>query len=133
MRERGNAVLTALLAVSILWVTVSWLFAPTMPIRHIPPSLALHQYASPVALAMFGGLLFYAVKIKDRLPDKLAGVCLGGYFEQDGLCFVPLARVTRGTGEPQAEISLYYQNRYAGPCEAVIHLRPPPGVLHSHR
>ena len=64
------------------------------------------------------------------MEDQLSKVTGGRYFEQEGLCFMPLVRM-KPNGE--AEISLYYQNKYSNPCETVIHLRPPANSMASHR
>ena len=43
------------------------------------------------------------------------------YYEADGLSFMP---IIRSSGQ-QAELSIYYQNRFENPVQAIVHLRPP--------
>lgn len=132
MHERRNFVLSLLLAGGLIWAFVAWLIAPDFW-PGIQPSILFHRLAATAAILTFGAVLIYAYWFEDGLKDDLARVAVGHYFEQDGLCFMPLTRVTTTKRGPQAEISLYYQNRYSNPCEAVIHLRPPSGSFASHR
>jgi len=135
MRERRNSVLVLLCAIAIAWAFMAWVAALAIPEmqRWFVPSPDAHRALSLAALLVIGSYVVYYVFVQDKLSDELSGVTVGHYFEQDGLCFMPLCRVTRNGKAEHAEISLYYQNRYAGPCEAVIHLRPPAGAFRSHR
>lgn len=163
MHERRNTVLTLLFAVALIWCAFAWLCVAVFPaLTHIPPSTDAHRYGSLAAVLVLAAILAYVHLLEEKMPDKLAEIGSGKYFEQDGLCFMPVLRVTdkrsttssgfpasaqsgtglSGTGsrlgamndpEQQAEISLYYQNRYEGECEAVIHIRPPAGVFFSHK
>lgn len=135
MHERRNAILTVVFAIAMAWGLVAWLCVAVFPsFTHIWPSVEFHRYASLSAMLLLAACLAYAYLIEDRMTDQLAEVAMGHYFEQDGICFMPLVRVQRGKGNrQQAEISLYYQNRFEGECEAVIHIRPPKGAFFSHK
>ncbi len=133
MHERRNTALTLILAGALLWAAIAWIAAAAIPQIDLWPSLLGHRIASILLLAGTGAGLVYGLYIQDKLPDDLRRRTLGEYFEQDGICFLPMTRVVGRDGEQRAEISLYYQNRYAGPAEIVVHIRPPAGALHSHR
>jgi hypothetical protein len=134
MHERRNLLVCLLLMGAVIWGIVVWLVAAAIPsLRDIPPSLTVHRAVSASLVVLLGAALFYALTIEDKLPDELGKRTAGLYFEAEGLCFAPLLRVVPHAGGQRAEISLYYQNRYSGDCEAVIHLRPEvPGSVFSH-
>lgn len=132
MHEYRNFTLIVLFCLATLWGFFAWLVAPNY-FQSIQPSLAAHQYASISAFALLGGVLVYVLKFEDRMDDRLQEVTMGRYYEQDGLCFVPVVRVQPTKSGNRAEISLYYQNRYSGTAEAVIHMRPPEKAFYSHR
>lgn len=127
MHEGRNTAATLLLVTVILWTFFVWLAAPALEIE-IPVPL-IQKIASVMSLALLGGYVAYAVSTSDQLDDPLARATAGHYFERDGLCFMPLTRVVQGPDGPHAEISLYYQSRYDGVCEAVVHIQPPDGAL----
>jgi hypothetical protein len=127
LHEARNTAATLLLVAAILWAFFVWLAAPAMEIA-IPGSIA-QKAASLLAVALLGGFVIYTLSTDDPLDDPLARATAGHYFERDGLCFMPLTRVVQSPDGPQAEISLYYQSRYDGVCEAVVHLRSPTGSL----
>lgn len=134
MHEKRNFVLTLLLSAAVLWTLFNWLIAPEF-FRELSIPMWL-KVASLLIAAALGGALFIAYRYEDPLEDDLARITGGRYYEHDGLCFMPLIRVVPGgggSGEGQAEISLYYQNRYSNGCEAVIHLRPPIKTFATHR
>jgi hypothetical protein len=172
MHERRNTVLTVLFALVMLWGAFAWVVVAAFPsIANLPPSTDFHRYASLASLLLLAATLAYVHLLEEKMPDKLAQIGSGRYYEQDGLCFLPVVRVARtrsmsssglssnhsgtgllrtglsgtglsGTGsrpgsmndpEQQAELSLYYQNRFDGECEAVIHIRPPKGAFFSHK
>lgn len=162
MHERRNTVLTLLFAFALIWCAFAWLCVAVFPsLTHIPPSTDLHRYGSLSVSLLLAAVLTYVHLLEEKMPDKLAEIGSGKYYEQDGLCFMPVLRVSSrrpagatpsssglassglsGTGsrlgsmnepEQQAELSLYYQNRFEGECEAVIHIRPPAGVFFSHK
>lgn len=135
MHERRNFVITLLFVGSLVWAIYAWISVAVFPaLPHPPPSLLAHRVGSMVFAFGLGAVLVYAYRYEDRLDDSLAKRTMGQYYERDGLCFAPLMRVAhRPDGAQQAEISLYYQNRFDSPCEAVIHLRPPNGTFSSHK
>jgi hypothetical protein len=117
MHETRNFVLVLTLVAAVIWATVAWLvFIPEAGTlvwgqRTIAPLLAIGT----------GAFLFYALRYEDKLPDNLREVVGEIYYEADGLSFMPIVRVRDG----MAELCVYYQNRYEGPVEAIVHLRPP--------
>ncbi|MBX3317855.1 MAG: hypothetical protein KF902_13445 [Phycisphaeraceae bacterium] len=153
MHERRNTILTVLFAFALVWGVFSWVcVAAFASLEHLPPSTDFHRYASLSSVFLLAASLAYVHLLEDKMPDRLAHIGSGRYYEQDGLCFMPVFRVTstrpmssssslsggsRVGGcvdtSQQAELSLYYQNRYEGECEAVIHIRPPAGVFFSHK
>lgn len=117
MHETRNFVLVVSLIAAMLWALFAWLYLN-------PETATLPLLQRTVSLALIAGLgvwLFYALKIEDRLPDHLRNVVGEFYYEADGLSFMPIVRVN---GD-QAELRIYYQNRYENPVEAIIHFRPP--------
>lgn len=132
MHECRNTCLIVVFLLAIVWSFVAWLVAPDYW-PAIRPSVMTHKIASLAIAGSVGVYLIYALKFEDKYKDDLAKVTMGHYFERDGLCFMPLSRIASATGGGQrAEISLYYQNRFDSPCEAVIHLRAPDGAIFSH-
>ena len=131
MHEKRNFVVVLLLIVSVIWAIVAWFV-----ISGDAPMRFTQRVTSPVLIVVLGGWLVFALRFEDKLPDHLEGI-LGGriYYEADGLSFMPTVRVNQG----QAELSVYYQNRFENPVQAVVHLRPPedsfvirPGVRDVH-
>jgi hypothetical protein len=116
MHERRNFILVLLMVVALLWATYAWVFHP----EHV--TLMSQRIISLVVLIGLAAWLFYALRIEDKLPDHLGRVVGPRYYEADGLSFMPMIRVHKR----QAELRVYYQNRYENPVEAIIHLRPPP-------
>lgn len=132
MHERRNLVLTLVLIAAAMWGFYVWLVAPAIPSPIPPPSALAHRVGSAIAVFVLAGMLFYAYRVEEKLPDELGRVTMGRAFEREGLCFMPVLRV-RGDGpSARAEVSLFFQSRYAGDCEAVIHLRPEAGTIRSH-
>jgi hypothetical protein len=116
MHEKRNFIMVLLLVGSIVWAVISWVL--------LQPDQALflvHRIASPLLVAILAAWLFYAIKFEDKLPDHLRNVVGEFYYEADGLSFMPMIRVRAG----QAELCVYYQNRYENLVEAIVHLRPP--------
>jgi hypothetical protein len=116
MHEKRNFVLILLLVAAIGWATYAWVFHP----EHA--TLMSQRIASLATIVGLGAWLFYALKIQDKLPDHLLEVVGPRYYEADGLSFMLMIRVANR----QAELRVYYQNRYENPVETIIHLRPPP-------
>lgn len=171
MHERRNAILTVVFAFALLWGVFAWVCVAAFPsLEHLPPSTETHRYASLAAILMLSACLAYVHLLEDKMPDRLSHIGHGKFYEQDGVCFMPVFRVTRGRHAPasgvgkaaggmsggsgtgsmnamsgsrvggggvdavqHAELSLYYQNRYEGECEVVIHIRPPKGAFFSHK
>lgn len=136
MHERRNFVITLLFAGALFWGVYVWIAVEVFQgLPEPPPSLLVHRISTIVLAFVFGAILVYAYRYEDKLEDDLAKRTMGKYYECDGLCFAPLVRVvTEQAGRtPLAEISLFYQNRFSTPCEAVIHLRPPQGTIYSHK
>jgi len=132
--ELRRTLFSVLLIVSLGWGVFAWAVAPDY-LPNVAPSVTAHQWASLGMLGLLGFGSLYEFKLRDQLRDQLSAVTGGVFYEQDGLCFMPLVRVREGDGEKRrAEICLYYQNRFSGPCETVVHLRPTvAGAFYSHR
>lgn len=119
MHERRNFSMSLMLAGSIVWAVIAWFM-----LGHENPSLGFQRAMSALMIVSLSVWLVYALKFEDRLPDHLREVVGPMYYEADGLSFLPIVRVRQG----QAELCVYYQNRYENPVEAIVHLRPPPPV-----
>src|SRR5690606_22125293 len=89
------------------------------------PWRTLQRGLSVGLAALVAAFLFWAFTYEDKLPDQLARLTGGRYYERDGLCFMPMMRKK---GE-QALLCIYYENRYENPCNTVIHLRPPTNAI----
>ncbi|MCI0362295.1 MAG: hypothetical protein L0Y44_11310 [Phycisphaerales bacterium] len=116
MHEKRNFIMVLLLIGSIVWAVVSWVFLSGEAALHLP-----QRIASLLLILSLAAWLFYAIKFEDKLPDHLSQIVGQFYYEADGLSFMPMVRVRKG----QAELCVYYQNRYENPVEAIVHLRPP--------
>jgi hypothetical protein len=117
MHEIRNFTLVVSLMAVFVWAIVAWFFLN-------PESatlLTLQRYLTLGMIIVIGLWLFYGLALEDRLPDHLRQTVGEFYYEADGLSFLPVVRVNDG----QAELRLYYQNRYENLVEAIIHLRPP--------
>ena len=133
MHERRNLILAVLFGVAALYGLFAWLIVPDA-FPNIAPSVLAHKMASLASILILGAMLFYVMQIEDRLDDELGEKTMGHYFERDGLCVMPVVRVRKNDdGKPMAEVSVYYQSRFSGVAEAVVHLRPPPKTVFSHR
>ncbi len=116
MHETRNFLVVLVLVASVIWAIVAWF------VLNPEASATLAQRVASVVIALGAAAwLIYAFKFEDKLPNHLKEALGGIYYETDGLCFLPIVRMN---GD-QAEISVYYQNRYEGPAQAVVHLRPP--------
>lgn len=130
MHETRNFVLVLVLIASIVWATIVWFV--------LGPDTALIVQQKALSLPLIvasAAWLFYALTFEDKLPDHLRDVLGDIYYDADGLSFMPIVRPNGN----QAELSLYYQNRFENPVEAIVHLRPPqdsfvirPGVCDVH-
>lgn len=116
MHERRNFILILVLGASFIWAFVAWLMLG------VDAALLWPQRIASTALVLISAAwLAYGMWIEDRLPDHLREVVGDMYYESDGVSFMPIVRTT---GD-QAELSVYYQNRYENPAQVIIHLRPP--------
>ncbi len=130
MHETRNFIMVLLLAGSLVWSILAWLFLPVDT-----SGLLFQRLCSTMLVVALAAWLFYALRIEDKLPDHLRTVVGEIYYEADGLSFMPIVRVNNG----RAELCVYYQNRFENPVQAVVHLRPPddsfiirPGVRDVH-
>ncbi len=118
MHETRNFVLVLVLIATVIWTIVSWILLS-------PDSggglIWVQRFVAPLFAAGSGAFLFYALRYEDKLPDYLREVVGDIYYEAEGLSFMPIVRVHDGC----AELCVYYQNRFEGPAEAIVHLRPP--------
>lgn len=118
MHEKRNFAMIILLLVCVAWATWAWCFLAgnmhdTFAITHRSMSLLM-----VVSLSVW---LFYTLRFEDKLPDHMKNVVGPVYYEVDGLVLLPMIRVH----DKQAELCLYYQNRFENPAECIVHLRPP--------
>ncbi len=120
MRETRNALLVLALFLLFAWTFWAWLMAS-------PDTgyLNAQRWVALPGMIVCGAFLFWALLYEDKLPDTLAKYTSGIYYERDGLCIMP---VIRKDGE-QAFVHLYYENRYEGECNAIVHLRPPENAI----
>jgi len=116
MREKRNALLVIFVFGFFAWGFWAWFMASPET-----SGLARHRLFSTLLFAFSGAALFWALCFEDKLADTLGGYAGGIYYEQNGLCFIP---VMRKEGD-QAYIHVYFENRYENDCNAIIHLRPP--------
>ena len=116
MHEIRNFVLVISLIAGVVWSIVAWFVLGQGTFLRDP-----QRIASVVVVVVCAAWLVYALRIQDKLPDHLKEVLGGIYYEADGLSFMP---IVRANGD-QAELSLYYQNRFENLAEAIVHLRPP--------
>ena len=72
-----------------------------------------------LVLVVSVALLIWAKTRKNKAPDFLAKI-FSPYFERNGLCFAIVPQVLNS----QCELSIYYQNRYDQPCEALVWIAP---------
>ena len=114
MHERRNFILVLLLAGSLIWAVVAWVFLDM-------GTVALVQRVASILLAVAAAAwLVYGLLIEDKLPDYLTEIVGTIYYEADGLSFMPMIRSKGG----HAELCVYYQNRFEGPVQAIVHMRP---------
>lgn len=93
-----------------------------------PLHLWSHRGASIVGFLLTCIGLIWALRFEDKMPDSLADYTGGVYYEQNGLCFMP---VMRRSGE-QAFLHVYFENRFENDCNAIVHLRPPADSILHH-
>lgn len=130
MHETRNFVLVLLVVAGLIWGVLAWfVFGPEAPL------LALQKAASLLLFLGAGAYTVYAFGFEDKLPDHLAEVVGTVYYGADGVAFMPMIRHENG----QAELCVYYQNRFENPAQTVVHIRPPedsfiiqPGIRDVH-
>jgi hypothetical protein len=129
VHETRNFLLVIALLACVLWAVLAWFVLGPYTVWLWP-----QRIISIALVPVFGAWLLYALKFEDKLPNQLKEMS-GVYYEVDGLSFMPMIRTT---GD-QAELSVYYQNRFENPVQAIVHLRPPedsfiirPGVRDVH-
>jgi hypothetical protein len=116
VHETRNFVMVLLLVAALAWGFVAWFV-----LGSDAPMIVFQRCAALLLAVSLAIWLFYALKFEDKLPDNLREVVGELYYEADGLSFMPIVRVNQG----QAELCVYYQNRYENFVEAIVHLRPP--------
>jgi hypothetical protein len=114
----GQSIRATLGALIIFGALAACLFWAAQPARG-ESSIWIGRIISTLTVAVAGILLIYSKTRKNKAPDLLAKIC-PSYFERNGLCFAIIPEIVGG----QSRISVYYQNRYEQPCEAVIWLAP---------
>jgi hypothetical protein len=119
MHEKRNFVMVLMLVGAVAWAVVAWLFLQS---DELHGGLWSQRIVSLLLMVSLAAWLFYAFKFEDKLPDHLREIVGEFYYEADGLSFMPMVRVRGG----QAELCVYYQNRYENPVDTIVHLRPPP-------
>jgi hypothetical protein len=129
VHETRNFCLVIALIAAVVWAIVAWFVFRTVPL------LGPQRIVSLIVIAGSAWWLIYALAIEDKLPNNLKEVLGDIYYEADGLSFMPMIRAAGN----RAELSVYYQNRYENPVQAIVHLRPPedsfvirPGVRDVH-
>ena len=131
MHETRNFILVLLVLGSLVWGFLAWFHV-------IPPEAPLilgQRIASILIFISTGVWLVYALKVEDKIPNHMREHVGEIYYGADGLVFMPALRNNSG----QAELCVYYQNRYENPVQVIVHLRPPedsfiirPGVRDVH-
>lgn len=116
MHEKRNFILILLLLVAAALAFVSWFVIS----KNAPFALG-YRIISLAATLGIGAWLAYALTVEDKLPNHLGERVGEVYYGADGLCFMPTIRVV----DQQAQLSVYYQNRYENPAQAIVHIRPP--------
>lgn len=121
MHERRNFIVVLLLVLAAGWSIAAWLMVGD-GLGSASATVWTQRALALCAVVGLGAFLAWALLAEDKLPDHLREIVGGLYYEVDGLCFMPMVRVS-----PQraAELCIYYQNRFENPVHAVVHLRPP--------
>jgi hypothetical protein len=115
VHETRNFLLVIALLAAVVWSVVAWFV--------LGPEATwggTQRVISILLIPPFAAWVLYALKYEDKLPNKLKEIS-GVYYEADGLSFMPMIR----TNGEQAELSVFYQNRFENPVQAIVHLRPP--------
>lgn len=121
MHETRNFFIIVLLIIASLWGLAAW-FVMADPFGSAGGEVWAQRITATAAAVILAALTWYALRVEDKLPDHLGDTVGPVYFEADGLSFMPAVRVRE---DGQAELQVYYQNRYENYCLAIVHLRPP--------
>jgi len=129
VHERRNFILVLLLIACAVWAICGWLLAGE-GIAAASSLVWVQRVASLVGVGGLGAFLAWSMLAEDKLPDHLREVAGEIYYEAGGdaggqvggLCFMPMVR---RSSKGNAELCIYYQNRFENPVSAVVHLRPP--------
>ena len=114
MNQSLKAILQLIVLVALIVSFCAW----AMP-KHPDEVVWGLRFGAP---ALAGSIIWLLVRVErrvDKAPDLLRER-IGIYFERDGLCFGPQFEVESG----QCRLSLYFQNRYARPCNGRIVIKP---------
>jgi hypothetical protein len=125
MHEKRNFVLILAAVGAFAWAFVAWFVVGSIWQGIIATGL----------FAVSSAWAVWAMNFQDKLDDQLRRSVGAVYYDADGVAFLPMIRQNGN----QAELSVYYQNRFENPVECIIHLRPPqesfiirPGVRDVH-
>jgi len=131
MHEIRNFILIILVAAAAVWAFLALFVLDPDRVAF----LTAQKVVSVVAVIGLGTWMVYALGFEDKLPDHMREHVGEMYYGVDGLTFMPTVRNNNG----QAELCVYYQNRYENPAQSIVHLRPPedsfiirPGVRDVH-
>ena len=117
MHELRNFILIILVAAAAVWAFLALFVLHPENVALVPAQRVI----SIIAVLGLGAWLVYALKFEDKLPDHMGEQVGDMYYGADGLAFMPTVRNNHG----QAELCVYYQNRFENPAQAIVHLRPP--------
>jgi hypothetical protein len=116
VHDRRNFFVILFMVATGCWAFASWFHI-------ISPDVAgiwVQRVASLGLFVALGAYLAYAMLIEDKVPNRLREVVGDVYYGADGLSFMPVIRANDG----QAELCVYYQNRYENPAQTIVHMRP---------
>lgn len=125
MNQSLKAIIQLVALVCVLVSAGVW----TMP-RHPDATVWICRFVFPLASLAIGYFLFRLDRKKDLAPDFLRAQ-FGGFFERDGLCFMPDVRAQQDDGV--CWIDIYFQNRYSGNCVCDLIIQPPVKTLGIRR
>jgi hypothetical protein len=119
MSETAKTLLIGALLLVALVTSVFWY---TDPVR--PTLTWTGRIGSTTLAVLILGILVWAALRKDKAPDLLREL-VRRPFGQAGFCFAIIPAARDGT----RYLDLYYQNRYARACRAVVVLKPVRGFF----
>jgi hypothetical protein len=115
MGQSVKAVVQLLAIIAFFAALVAW-----QTEARSPANTWIFRIASTVTFAACVGLLIWAPKRKEIIPDHLARVARS-YFERDGFCFAFVPAMQNGV----AWLQIYFQNRYERGCRVRVSFQPP--------